>query len=93
MNCQVFWGLNKKLAQRKHFPSVHWLQSHSKYISALGPFYDEFDSEFVGLRTKCKEILQVLASLASTLVQSLAWQSQAVIVIIIVRTLVLADRG
>lgn len=56
---QVFWGLNKKLAQRKHFPSVHWLQSHSKYINALGPFYDEFDSEFVSLRTKCKEILQI----------------------------------
>lgn len=56
---QVFWGLNKKLAQRKHFPSVHWLHSHSKYIQALGPFYDDFDSEFVALRTKCKEILQI----------------------------------
>merc|ERR1711907_237447 len=22
---QVFWGLDKKLAQRKHFPSVNWL--------------------------------------------------------------------
>ena len=21
---QVFWGLDKKLAQRKHFPSVNW---------------------------------------------------------------------
>lgn len=28
---QVFWGLDKKLAQRKHFPSVNWLQSYSKY--------------------------------------------------------------
>jgi V-type H+-transporting ATPase subunit A len=23
---QVFWGLDKRLAQRKHFPSVNWLQ-------------------------------------------------------------------
>jgi len=26
---QVFWGLDKKLAQRKHFPSVNWLKSFS----------------------------------------------------------------
>merc|ERR1711988_602161 len=26
-----FWGLDKKLAQRKHFPSVNWLTSYSKY--------------------------------------------------------------
>jgi len=55
---QVFWGLDKKLAQRKHFPSVNWLQSYSKYEKALEPFYETFDAEFVALRTKCKEILQ-----------------------------------
>merc|ERR1712032_1499245 len=27
---QVFWGLDKKLAQRKHFPSVNWNISFSK---------------------------------------------------------------
>lgn len=25
---QVFWGLDKKLAQRKHFPSINWLLSY-----------------------------------------------------------------
>ena len=28
---QVYWGLDKKLAQRKHFPSVNWITSYSKY--------------------------------------------------------------
>lgn len=56
---QVFWRLDKKLAQRKHFPSINWLYSYSKYTKALDPFYEDFDSEFVGLRTKCKEILQM----------------------------------
>jgi V-type H+-transporting ATPase subunit A len=56
---QVFWGLDKKLAQRKHFPSVNWLLSYSKYLKALDPFYEEFDAEFVALRTKCQEILQM----------------------------------
>ncbi|KJE91442.1 V-type proton ATPase catalytic subunit A [Capsaspora owczarzaki ATCC 30864] len=56
---QVFWGLDKKLAQRKHFPSVNWLMSYSKYERALDPFYEDFDPEFVSFRTKCKEILQL----------------------------------
>jgi len=55
---QVFWGLDKKLAQRKHFPSVNWLVSYSKYIRALEPFYEENYVDFIPLRTKIKEILQ-----------------------------------
>jgi hypothetical protein len=35
---QVFWGLDKKLAQRKHFPSVNWLISYSKYEKHLSKF-------------------------------------------------------
>ena len=34
---QVFWGLDKKLAQRKHFPSVNWNISTSNYEKALEP--------------------------------------------------------
>lgn len=55
---QVFWGLDKKLAQRKHFPSVNWLMSYSKYMRALDDFYEKNYPEFVSLRTKVKEILQ-----------------------------------
>ncbi|VVC88745.1 unnamed protein product [Leptidea sinapis] len=55
---QVFWGLDKKLAQRKHFPSINWLISYSKYMRALDEFYDKNYVEFVPLRTKVKEILQ-----------------------------------
>lgn len=55
---QVFWGLDKKLAQRKHFPSVNWLISYTKYQRALDEYYDKNFPEFTSLRTKCKEILQ-----------------------------------
>lgn len=55
---QVFWGLDKKLAQRKHFPSVNWSLSYSKYLAALEAFYEEFDPAFVGFRTRCRKILQ-----------------------------------
>ncbi|XP_066369133.1 V-type proton ATPase catalytic subunit A-like [Miscanthus floridulus] len=55
---QVFWGLDKKLAQRKHFPSVNWLISYSKYSKALESFYEKFDSDFIDIRTKAREVLQ-----------------------------------
>lgn len=55
---QVFWGLDKKLAQRKHFPSVNWNVSYSKYTKVLEPYYDSTEAGFVELRTRTKEILQ-----------------------------------
>merc|ERR1712232_295372 len=55
---QVFWGLDKKLAQRKHFPSVNWDISFSKYIRILEPFFETFDTEYSMLQQKMKEILQ-----------------------------------
>lgn len=60
---QVFWGLDKKLAQRKHFPSINWTLSTSNYERQLDPYFDGFDSEFSYLRTKFKEILQEEAEL------------------------------
>lgn len=61
---QVFWGLDKKLAQRKHFPSVNWSISYSKYIRSLEQFYEENEPEFVEFRTIFKEVLQKEEDLA-----------------------------
>jgi len=55
---QVFWGLDKKLAQRKHFPSVNWLISYSKYAKALTSYYEANCPEFIDLQQKTREILQ-----------------------------------
>jgi len=55
---QVFWGLDKKLAQRKHFPSVNWNISFSKYIRILEPYFERYDAEYSTLQQKMKEILQ-----------------------------------
>jgi V-type H+-transporting ATPase subunit A len=61
---QVFWGLDKKLAQRKHFPSVNWSLSYSKYTKVLEPYYETTEPGFVELRMKTKEILQKEEDLA-----------------------------
>ncbi|OQS55039.1 VMA1 [Ecytonucleospora hepatopenaei] len=50
---QVFWGLDKKLAQRKHFPSVNTNLSYSKYFDTL-----EYPIEYKKDIFLCKEILE-----------------------------------
>ncbi|ODV93842.1 hypothetical protein PACTADRAFT_35593 [Pachysolen tannophilus NRRL Y-2460] len=54
---QVFWGLDKKLAQRKHFPSINTSVSYSKYTNILNKFYDSNYPEFPALRDRMREIL------------------------------------
>ena len=36
---KVFWALDAKLAQRRHFPSINWLTSYSLYLGTLEPWY------------------------------------------------------
>merc|ERR1719433_2661309 len=55
---QVFWGLDKKLAQRKHFPSINWNISYTKYMQTLEVFFDEYAPGFLALRKKLRTILQ-----------------------------------
>lgn len=56
---QVFWGLDKKLAQKKHFPSVDWNISYSSYEPLLESFFNkEVDPDFVRLKTMLKKVLQ-----------------------------------
>ncbi|KAH3902702.1 probable V-type proton ATPase catalytic subunit A [Saccharomycodes ludwigii] len=54
---QVFWGLDKKLAQRKHFPSINTSVSYSKYTTVLNKYYDKNYPEFPTLRDRMREIL------------------------------------
>ena len=54
----VFWGLDKKLAQRKHFPSVNWNISFSNYDRILNEYYSKADPEFMVLREAILKILQ-----------------------------------
>lgn len=54
---QVFWGLDKKLAQRKHFPSINTSMSYSKYTTVLDKFYEKDHPEFPRLRESVRELL------------------------------------
>jgi V/A-type H+-transporting ATPase subunit A len=56
---KVFWALDAKLANRRHFPAIHWLSSYSLYGNTLDPWFTEnVGSEFVQLRGWLMNILQ-----------------------------------
>lgn len=38
---KVFWALDSKLTQRRHFPSINWLDSYSLYDKDLEPWFNE----------------------------------------------------
>eukprot|EP00924_Labyrinthula_sp_SR-Ha-C_P008342 maker-scaffold_11-snap-gene-10.11-mRNA-1 protein AED:0.03 eAED:0.03 QI:55/1/1/1/0.66/0.5/4/51/615 len=61
---QVFWGLDKKLAQRKHFPSVNWNISYTKYMQVLGPMFETIAPQYTGLQNSVKRVLAEETSLA-----------------------------
>ncbi|KAI5157967.1 V-type H+-transporting ATPase subunit A [Nematocida parisii] len=61
---QVFWGLDKKLAQRKHFPSVNWNLSYSKYINLLTPYHNQYNATYADSMKVIKELLQKEESLS-----------------------------
>ncbi len=61
---KVFWALDAKLAQRRHFPAINWLNSYSLYTKALGDWYSEnVSAEWSKLRDDAMELLQKEAEL------------------------------
>jgi V/A-type H+-transporting ATPase subunit A len=61
---QVFWSLQDKLAYKRHFPAIDWLDSYSLYLSQLSEFLKrEINENFILLRNKSMEILQEEAEL------------------------------
>ncbi|MBR1369550.1 ATP synthase subunit A [Methanocalculus chunghsingensis] len=56
---KVFWALDAKLSQRRHFPAINWLNSYSLYLDQLHDYYDEnISPEWNKLRSWAMEVLQ-----------------------------------
>jgi V/A-type H+-transporting ATPase subunit A len=39
--CKVFWALDASLADKRHFPSIDWLQSYSLYVDSVQKWWEE----------------------------------------------------
>ncbi|HTY14385.1 MAG TPA: ATP synthase subunit A [Methanoregulaceae archaeon] len=61
---KVFWALDAKLSQRRHFPAINWLNSYSLYLDTLHDWYDrEVSPEWNAIRSWAMEVLQKEAEL------------------------------
>jgi V/A-type H+-transporting ATPase subunit A len=61
---KVFWALDAKLAQRRHFPAINWLQSYSLYPEYLAGYYaDKAAPDWNEVKAQIMEILQKEAEL------------------------------
>ncbi len=38
---RCFWGLDRQLANARHYPAISWLESYSEYIDDLLPWWEE----------------------------------------------------
>lgn len=56
---KVFWALDAKLAYKRHFPAINWLQSYSLYLDNLDGYYaKEVAEDFSRNRARAQKILQ-----------------------------------
>ncbi len=61
---KVFWGLEERLAYRRHYPAINWLTSYSLYVDQLAQFFQQHtESNWMELRSEAMAILQQEASL------------------------------
>ncbi|MFH1788812.1 MAG: V-type ATP synthase subunit A, partial [Candidatus Altiarchaeota archaeon] len=56
---QVFWALDAKLSDRRHFPSINWLTSYSLYLNQLTPWFaGNVSPDWKTVREKAMQLLQ-----------------------------------
>lgn len=61
---KVYWGLDSKLAYRRHFPAINWLISYSLYLDALKKYFEtETGMDWLGLRSRAMQLLEKEAEL------------------------------
>ncbi len=61
---KVFWGLDSKLAYRRHFPAINWLLSYSLYSDQIDGWMNEnTDNDWSSIKDEAMRLLQDEAEL------------------------------
>ena len=56
---KVFWALDDKLANMRHFPAINWLLSYSLYVENIKNYMNNnVAEEFISLRQEAMELLE-----------------------------------
>ena len=70
---KVFWALDAKLSQRRHFPSINWLTSYSLYLNNLETWYSknvaadwkDLVGEIMGILQEEEKLLEIVQLVGS----------------------------
>ncbi|MDP2688512.1 MAG: V-type ATP synthase subunit A, partial [Deltaproteobacteria bacterium] len=87
---KVFWGLEARLANARHFPSINWLTSYSLYLDDVAPFYaKELGDDFMEVRAlamrqlaeeaRLEEIVRIVGFEALSEKDKLTWETARII--------------
>ena len=56
---KVFWGLDAKLAYKRHFPAINWLTSYSLYLDNIAEYWKtEVAEDYAEIRKEATTLLQ-----------------------------------
>ncbi|MDR1721605.1 MAG: ATP synthase subunit A [Methanobrevibacter sp.] len=57
--CKVFWALDASLADKRHFPSINWLNSYSLYVDSVQNWWEEnTENDWRATRDEAMVLLQ-----------------------------------
>ena len=81
---KVFWGLDAKLAYKRHFPAINWLSSYSLYVDDIEDYTRKnYGSDWPEMRSEAMSLLQQEAKLEEIVrlvgVESLSAKEQLVL--------------
>jgi V/A-type H+-transporting ATPase subunit A len=56
---RCFWGLDRQLANARHYPAIGWLDSYSEYVDEIAPWFEQnVDHDWRTNRNKIMDLLQ-----------------------------------
>ncbi|HBE04689.1 MAG: V-type ATP synthase subunit A [Spirochaetes bacterium GWF1_41_5] len=56
---RCFWGLDRQLANARHYPAISWLESYSEYLADITPWWEKNSGlEWSKLRSEIMDVLQ-----------------------------------
>ena len=81
---KVFWGLDAKLAYKRHFPAINWLSSYSLYSEEISDFAKKnYGPDWIEMKSMAIDLLQLEAKLEEIVrlvgVESLSLKEQLVL--------------
>ncbi|QTQ14472.1 V-type ATP synthase subunit A [Treponema parvum] len=55
---RCFWGLDRELANARHYPAISWIDSYSEYADEVKDWWEKHDPEWATVRLEALDLLK-----------------------------------